>query len=394
MKSGRHLFLGFMACAAAGLVACSGGGDDDSANTPDAAPIVEPVAPWMGCADTDEVGATVVVAHDHVDHYVNNDPRVEKRDVDAEVDFPAGNWRRVLMRVELDCPADGKCDIWDRAASISLVEDENENTPKRLELARYMTPYRTGFCFVADVTDLASHLSGHKKLRSFIDTWVSQDDAQNGHGWRVTTKFLFHAGTMDKTAHASEVIPLWNNQAEGGLVRLGDPMSSVQSQMPSRKVTIPADAKKVALRYLITGHGQGGLANCAEFCQLDYTVKIGAAKAGVTPWRSDCANNPVSNQAGTWMYDRAGWCPGSYALPQVVDITDKVTPGAETTLDFTILKNGVEYVNTCRPSAVTDPSTEKCTGCVFNQNVGNCKEDGNGHTPAEARIGVQMLIYR
>jgi hypothetical protein len=242
------------------------------------------------------------------------------------------------------------------------------------------------------VTDLASHLTGTKTLRSFIDTWVSNDDPQNGHGWRVTSKLLFTPGAPDPAANASEVISIWDNQAEGKLITIGDPAKPLADVMPARTITIPADAKKVALRTIVTGHGQGGALNCAEFCQLDYKTSVGSSSVSVTPWRDDCEHNPVQPQGGTFYYPRAGWCPGAYAVPVVTDITDKVSPGSDVAFDFSIAdRSGNPFVNSCRPGA--GGPTNTCTGCV-RQGVGNCDDNGNGHTPAEGRVAVQLLIYR
>src|SRR6185436_8467550 len=115
--------------------ACGGGGSDapdasipglPDAATPDAAPAwAAPVAPWFGCSDGDETGATVVLAHDKVDH--SHQPGstgvADHRQVDVQATFPSGDWQQIFMKVELDCPADGKCDIWDRAAAITLLDD-------------------------------------------------------------------------------------------------------------------------------------------------------------------------------------------------------------------------------------------------------------------------------
>jgi hypothetical protein len=402
----RFSCLGLVASVLAS--ACGGGGGsgdhpdatvtppaDAAVPTPDASPLDPPTNPimtpsgdWHGCSDADETGATVVLAHDHV-HQNNGSPST--RNVDATADFPTGDFAQVFMRVEVTCP-DNFCDIWDRAASISLVEDEGA-TLKRLELSRWMTAYGKGFCFMADVTDLASHLQGHKTIRSFVDTWVGPNDNQNGHGWEVTTKFIFRAGTRDTDAYASQVIPIWNNQAEERLVRIGDPAMPVAHDVPETTVSIPADAKKVKLRYLITGHGQGGAGNCAEFCQLFYRTRLALANIDVLPWRPNCEQNPVSPQNGTWRYARAGWCPGSFVEPLLVDVTDKVTPGTDTKLSFSIVdETGGEFVNTCRPGAGNAQNV--CTGCVYNQGAGNCDDNGNGHTPAEGRMSVEMLIYR
>jgi hypothetical protein len=388
------------------LGACGGGGGSepadasppppiDASGSPDASSLEPPINPattpsndWHACSDSDETGATVLVAHDHAKQ---NNSSPSTRNVDATVQFPEGEWKQIVMRVEVTCP-DNFCDIWDRAAAISLVEDEGANV-KRLELARWMTAYGRGFCFTTDVTDLASHLTGKKTIRSFVDTWVSANDNQNGHGWEVTTKFILRAGARDPDAYASEVIPLWNNQAEERLIRIGDPGAPIANEVPDRTVSIPADAKKVKLRYLITGHGQGGADNCAEFCQLFYRTKVAGAHVDVLPWRGNCQQNPVSPQNGTWQYPRAGWCPGSVVEPTVVDITDQVSPGTDTKLSFSIVdETGAEFVNTCRPGAGNGQNV--CTGCVFNQGSGNCEENGNGHTPAEGRVAVQLLIFK
>jgi len=399
MKSRRFSNLGFAVCLMLG--ACGDGEADktDAATNPSdgGQPFVEPVGPWFACGENDEVGATVVTAHNKVDHYINPDSNPNPgnyRNVDAEVDFPSGDWGRIYMRVELECPADGQCDVWDRAGSISLVEDESETVKKRLELARFMTPYHRGFCFVAELTDLSSRLTGHKKIRSFIDTWVSNDDPNNGHGWRITTKFIFRAGQRDAATYASEIIPLWNNQAEERLITIGDPAQPVAAEMPTRTVTIPADATAVKLRYIVTGHGQGGGDNCAEFCELAYQTKIGSASVSVKPWRDDCNVNPVSPQDGTWPYARAGWCPGSFVAPTIVDITDKATPGTDVALSSAIVDaTGQDWVNTCRPGAGDE--NNHCMGCLSGANApNNCDYNYNGHTQPEARISAQLLIYR
>src|SRR5262245_27576691 len=95
--------IGFLGLTLLAATACtSGAGDDDGAG-PDAGPIVEPAGPWFACTDADEAGAKVVVAHDKVDHYINpgdNPHPGDYRNVDAEVDFPAGTWQRIFMRVE------------------------------------------------------------------------------------------------------------------------------------------------------------------------------------------------------------------------------------------------------------------------------------------------------
>ena len=50
-------------------------------------------------------------------------------------------------------------------------------------------------------------------------------------------------------------------------------------------------------------------------------------------WK-DCGENPVYPQGGTWIYDRAGWCPGMATDVQVNDITSIVGSNDSVLLDY------------------------------------------------------------
>lgn len=352
--------------------------------------IPTPEAPWNLCAETDlHEEATVVTAHEQADHFwLGWEDGENQRIVDATAELPeAGPWRRIYLQVNVECPADGLCDWWDRGATISLVDGDEV-----IELARHMTPYRRGMCFTADVTNLASRLRGTKTIRSFIDTWVGPGHS-NGSGWRVTTRFVFHPGQPeDPSAIPAEVIPLWNNNAEDRLVEVGDPDTSLADQLPPRQVAVPADATGAALLFHVTGHGQGNLDNCAEFCELTHRVAIGEDHVDLTPWRDDCSENPIDDQQGTWIYDRAGWCPGAWVIPHTIDISDRITPGQDLSLAYDIVDGqGQTYVNSCRPGAGGPENT--CTGCATNA-AGNCDYNDSGHTAPYHRVGVQLLIFR
>jgi hypothetical protein len=51
-------------------------------------------------------------------------------------------------------------------------------------------------------------------------------------------------------------------------------------------------------------------------------------------WRDDCDVNPVYPQGGTWVYDRANWCPGAEVGTYDFDITEHVVPGNTYTFDY------------------------------------------------------------
>ncbi|HSA21616.1 MAG TPA: hypothetical protein P5076_09215, partial [Myxococcota bacterium] len=137
-------------------------------------------APWFPCVGLGPVATrlTQTTLFDQVDQYFGAEDR---RTVEASAELPAqGCFGQVGLLLELGCPADGQCDYWDRTASLGLVPPDGE---PEIELARYITPYRTGLCALLDVSELASRLRGAVALRSSVDTWVGPDSSQ-GHGWR------------------------------------------------------------------------------------------------------------------------------------------------------------------------------------------------------------------
>ncbi|HET7897655.1 MAG TPA: hypothetical protein VFL47_08295, partial [Flavisolibacter sp.] len=60
-------------------------------------------------------------------------------------------------------------------------------------------------------------------------------------------------------------------------------------------------------------------------------------------WK-ECGDNPLYPQAGTWIYDRAAWCPGNLMQPDVLNFP--VKPGTQHSVDI----NMQSYVST-NPSA-------------------------------------------
>jgi hypothetical protein len=342
-----------------------------------------PQAPWFGCVGLGPAATrlTQTTLFDEVDQYFGAEDR---RTVEASVELPAeGCFGQVGLLLELGCPADGQCDYWDRTASLSLAPEDGG---PELELLRYITPYRMEMCALVDVSELASRLRGPVALRSSIDTWVGPDSSQ-GHGWRVSARLL-HIPTP--AAAQPEVIPIYART----YVVLGDPGNPIATQLPPARVLIPADATRVEARLLATGHGQGNAQNCAEFCDLQPVLHVGAQRFPVSTWRADCADNPVSPQAGTWQYPRQGWCPGAVAAPARIDVSASAPAGAEAEIGLEFaLASGEEYVNTCRPGAgeVVD-GVELCTGCTWGQR--GCAYNSTGHTQPSEDISLVLLITR
>ena len=84
------------------------------------------------------------------------------------------------------------------------------------------------------------------------------------------------------------------------------------------------------IRAAITGHGQEG-----EFIGRNHYINLngGSKEFNWRVWK-ECADNPIYPQGGTWIYDRAGWCPGAPTNLKEMEITDMVNPGETVNFDY------------------------------------------------------------
>lgn len=291
------------------------------------------------------------------------------REGTATVDLPnSGTYAKITLHIALACPPKG-CDPYDRIASIGVVQGANDAGALNVtEIGRFATPFGVGGSWDIDVTDLRPLLSGTVTMHGLIDTWVG-----NGQGWKLTAQLIYVGGIPTNIPVA--VLPLpWSN------FNIGDPTQPVSSSLPAQTLTLPAGATRAAVRIQATGHGQGNADNCGEFCTLSHTLLINnLLEKQFSVWRDDCAQNPVNNQKGTWMYDRAGWCPGSDVKPITVDIGPRAG-------SFSVGYAIDSYVNTCSPGPQCDTST-----CVFQT---PCDYDGGGHTQPYIDFSAVVIAYR
>lgn len=289
--------------------------------------------------------------------------------------FPEqGSYERITMTLTLACPAGG-CDPWDRWGNIGIVLKKNASDPggdQILELGRFVTPYGVGGTFKYDVTDLRPALSGKQELRIFTDTWVD--------GWLATVKFEMKGGVPAK--EPSFVMPLWTALHVG----VGVPSKPISNSVPTRQVTVDQASCGLAVRAIITGHGQGNRDNCAEFCAKTHYYKVGTASHGKSVWRDDCASTAVQNQNGTWQYPRAGWCPGADVRAFSVDVGADVNAEAKAGKKAFPVAYDVEgYDNTCRPDNCSASSCVFGTGCAY---------DNGAHTEPYYAMTAVLIGYK
>jgi hypothetical protein len=108
-----------------------------------------------------------------------------------------------------------------------------------------------------------------------------------------------------------------------------------QHNLPPVAVKIGTNASNARLKMRITGHGFGGTDNCSEFCPRNNTLQVNGHHAyDHYVWRNDCGMNPLYPQGGTWLSDRAEWCPGAEVRIKDFELSNFISPGDSLTIDY------------------------------------------------------------
>ena len=192
--------------------------------------------------------------------------------------------------------------------------------PMRFEIMSFVTPYgiqldlgMTGKTWEFDLTDFTPILKGNKRMTMERGgQWLEDYDIQ----------FWFIVGTPPRDV--LDIEQIWRNDSKGyGTIQ-------TDGAFEPRDKTLNPAASMFKVRSAITGHGQEG-----EFIQQQHYVDIdgGANEFQWQVWK-ECSENPIFPQGGTWIYDRAGWCPGRPTDLQEFDITALVTPGQTHNFDY------------------------------------------------------------
>ena len=272
-----------------------------------------------------------IQAHDYVDmDWYGN--------YDAWANFPSNEntYRKILMHYDMRCSSSG-CSGWDYTTKISLMKengevDENDN-PVFIHdqtLANVITPYGTymqgsgsnGFSpnwvqrYTYDVTDFAPLLKDSVLIRAFYGGWST--------GFNVTLNFEFIEGTPPR--NVLDIKNLWSGS---------NSYADIQNLLSDTLVFIPQEAKNSIMRVTISGHGQDG-----EFTPgVDYSLSLNSENLYTQEiWRDDCGEVALYPQGGTWIYDRANWCPGDKATTRNHELTSFIQTGQENLLDFNIYR--------------------------------------------------------
>lgn len=196
-----------------------------------------------------------------------------------------------------------------------------------LELGRFISPYAVNFPksfkydYVYDVTDYIKYLTANggdsTELRIVYEGY--------SYGFTATWDLMYVEGTPHRDV--IEVKNIYN-----GYYNYGQAVS-IENALNAKTFSVPAGTKRTKARIIITGHGGEQNQNCAEFCPKYMYLKLnGSQIAEQLVWKDDCGSTPIIAQPGTWIYNRANWCPGERIRNFDYDLN--VNAGSTNTIDL------------------------------------------------------------
>ncbi len=176
------------------------------------------------------------------------------------------------------------------------------------EMGRMITPYAKlntlprpfSYEYIYDVTDYASLLHDSVQIRFNY----------SGYSWGFTGTIEFFMIEGMPAREAYKVENIWN-----GYFYYGKSSDSIEKRLTPYYYTKDTASSSVKLRMTVTGHGSDAN-GCCEFMPNNYLLKLNNAQFAQNQiWKGNCGSNPIINQGGTWIYDRANWCPGMKVFP-------------------------------------------------------------------------------
>ena len=215
-----------------------------------------------------------------------------------------------------------ECSEWDRIALIEVCLDDT--CDERHEIVRWITPYsRPGQRrWIIDASPFLADLreGGTQRLRITMGPmWEAATERDVNMSLRLSTR---------GEDSSMEVQRAW----VGGAFD-----ASYADAHPPFTLTLPADATRVELVVIVSGHGQTDGDNCAEWCEHEhrFTLNDGTTHEIAFPDEigralgcADLASEGVvPGQYGNWAPRRAGWCPGFPVAARRFDLTDDVIAG-------------------------------------------------------------------
>ncbi|SHI65006.1 Peptide-N-glycosidase F, C terminal [Arenibacter nanhaiticus] len=217
--------------------------------------------------------------------------------------------RQIILNLTFECPDNMRCADWDYVDHIK-VRPKNDSTS--YEIARMLTPYGGRFQedwrfdWKVDITDFSPILRDSLVV-DYIHTGYEDNKTR---GWKVTVDFEITYGKP-------VVEPLAVHKIYDGNYNYGDKNDPIENHLVPVNLKPDAAATFGKIKILQTGHGMDAN-GCGEFCDKYREILVDGKVIDAKQLWMECGDNPLYPQAGTWIFDRANWCPGYLLQPDEV----------------------------------------------------------------------------
>lgn len=247
---------------------------------------------------------------------------------DTTATLPSGiRYRKMRLHYILGryaCSASEQyCGSWDYTTQI-YAKPPGKDT---VEIARVITPYATDWLntnkkhdYIIEVSDYASALQGPTGFR-FIYSGYSW-------GFTITLKLELIEGVPPMDALSVKNI-------YDGYYAYGKTIDPIENHLTAKTFSYTSPTSRPFIKNSVSGHGSDdNSTNCSEFCSKYYNLKINNSNVSQKQlWRNDCGLNNVYPQTGTWVYERANWCPGAVVWPIYHDLSTVTSANTTFTAD-------------------------------------------------------------
>jgi hypothetical protein len=287
--------------------------------------------------------------------------------------------RKIILNLTLGHPDSLPIAHWDYLDLIKIRRAGGENSKDlNWEIARMLTPYGSIFgkewkwTWRVDVTDFSLF------LRDSVEIEYGHSGYEpNTVGWSLTLDFEIVKGK--EVVKPISVIPLWS-----GSFKYGDPGNDIEKGLSPRDFVTGKETAISRFRINHTGHGMDQPKGCSEFCSRWREIVLDGKVIDHTGLWKNCGNNPLYPQGGTWIYDRAAWCPGDLQQPWIYDLNTK--PGTHT-LDinmepYTATSDINAYENITSWLIVCSSPLSSCDAAIENILIPNREPNFSRFNPA------------
>ncbi len=268
----------------------------------------------VGCLKTPQKNIKKITSHNHIT--IICDPSKGSNLYPSWGIFPARDEpiRRIFMEVALGHPDSINIAHWDYLDPIRIQRVGGKmGDTLDLEIGKMLTPYGSNFKndwhwrWRIDVTDFAS------VLRDSVEIVYNHTGYEGSNvGWDLSINFEVEIG--DPVAS-----PLGFKELYDGGFAYGNLEKPIQESLTPKDIVMDKNASFGRLRILHTGHGADRPRGCSEFCNRWREVILDGQAIDHRDMWKECANNNLYPQGGTWIFDRAYWCPGDLQNPDLID---------------------------------------------------------------------------